>query len=57
MIDCIYFVENKVYKDRDAGIKFAKLSNYLAKHFPCQKLHDLKFILQGKFLFTVTNYD
>nr|XP_034321578.1 uncharacterized protein LOC105323062 [Crassostrea gigas] len=35
----------KVYKDRDAGIKFAKLSNYLAKHFPHQNFQSLKLIL------------
>lgn len=53
IIVCICFVENKIYKDRGAGIKFAKLINYLAKHFPHQKLDNLKLILLGKFLFTL----
>lgn len=35
-----------------SGIKFAKLSNYLAEHFPHEKLPKLKYLLKGmSFLF------
>lgn len=57
IIVCICFIENKVYKDRDAGIKFAKLSYYLAKHFPHQEFQSLKLILLGKYLFSLINYN
>lgn len=47
------FVENKIYKHRDAGIKFAKLSNYICKQFPHQELENLKYIVRGKVLFKI----
>lgn len=39
--------ESKLHTVRDAGIKFAKLSNYLAKKFPHQELENLKYIIRA----------
>lgn len=49
--DCIGAMENPLYRERSPGIKFAKLSNYLAKHFPLEKLQTLEYLLKGMFLF------
>lgn len=41
------FMKNKLYRN-DAGIKFAKLSVYLAKRFPREKLQLLKLAIISK---------
>lgn len=47
-------LENTLYKDKGAGLKFAILNNDLANQFPAGKLKQLKFIIQCKFfLFTL----
>lgn len=50
---CILFssgsMENTLYKDKGAGLKFAILNNDLANQFPVEKLKLLKFIIQCKF--------
>lgn len=43
------FMENTLYKDKGAGLKFAILNNDLANQFPVEKLKLLKFIIQCKF--------
>lgn len=45
--NCIGEMENPLYRERSSGIKFAKLSSYLAEHFPHEKLPKLKFLLKG----------
>lgn len=42
---------NPLYRERSSGIKFARLSDYLAEHFPHEKLHKLKNLLNGKWFF------
>lgn len=45
--NCIGEMENPLYRERSSGIKFAKLSSYLAEHFPHEKLPKLKLLLKG----------
>lgn len=40
-------MENPLYRERNSRIKFAKLSYYLAEHFPHEKLQELKYLLEG----------
>lgn len=40
-------MENPLYRERNSRIKFAKLSYYLAEHFPHEKLQALKYLLEG----------
>lgn len=47
----IGIVENKLYNNQDAGMKFAMLNKTLADKFPHQKLQLLKLILQGTLIF------
>lgn len=47
------FVENKIYKYWDVGIKFVKFSNYICKQFFYQELENLKYIVWGKVLFKI----
>lgn len=50
--NCIGRMENPLYRERNSRIKFAKLSYYLAEHFPHEKLQELKYLLEGmSFLF------
>lgn len=44
-------LENSLYKDKGAGLKFAILNNDLANQFPVEKVKLLKFIIQCKFFF------
>lgn len=46
-------VQNTFYKDRGAKVRFMKLSNFLAKEFPPDKLENLKFMLTSKWLLQV----
>lgn len=41
-------MENLLYREKTPGIQFAKLSIYLAEHFPHAKLQQLKMLLKGK---------
>lgn len=41
-------MENPLYREPGPGIKFFKLSDYLAEHFPHEKLKRLKNVLQGR---------
>lgn len=43
-------MKNPLYRAPGPGIKFAKLSNYLAEHFPNEKLQTMKNLLEGMFL-------
>lgn len=43
-------VENTLYKDHGASVRFIKFNNILAKQFPLQKLEDLKFSLISKYI-------
>lgn len=45
--NCIGRMENPLYRERNSRIKFAKLSYYLAEHFPHEKLQELKYLLEG----------
>lgn len=38
-------VENTLYDDSGAGVRFTKLNNTLANQFPPEKLEHLKFLL------------
>lgn len=40
-------MENPLYMESRTGIKFAKLINYLAEHFPHEELPKLKYLLKG----------
>lgn len=40
-------MENPLYREGSSEIKFAILSNYLAQHFPHEKLPRLKYLLKG----------
>lgn len=51
--NCIGEMENPLYRERSSGIKFAKLSNYLAEHFPHEKLPKLKYLLKGMSFFFI----
>lgn len=44
---CIDVMENRLYSEGSTGIQFAKLSIYLAEHFPHGKLQTLKVLLKG----------
>lgn len=46
----IGIVENKLYNNQDAGMKFALLNRTLADKFPHQKLQLLKLIIQGTWI-------
>lgn len=38
----------KFFKKKNAGIRFVRLSKYLAENFPADKLLNLKYILGGR---------
>lgn len=44
-------MENTLYDDKGAGLKFALLNIDLANQFPVEKIKLLKFIIQCKFFF------
>lgn len=44
-------MENTLYEDKGAGLKFALLNIDLANQFPVEKVKLLKFIIQCKFFF------
>lgn len=47
-------VENTLYKDHGASVRFTKLNSILAKQFPLKKLEDLKFLLNSKCFLLLT---
>lgn len=47
-------MENPLYREPGPGIKFSKLSDYLAENFPREKLKRLKNLLQGRSFPTIS---
>lgn len=47
-------LENTLYEDKGAGLKFALLNNDLANQFPVEKVKLLKFLIQCEFSFLIT---